>query len=127
LIAEEDVAGMIDEDAVRETNFGDVGGDVVPVIAGRAGAGDSDDVAGGSDNFADAVIFSVGKVDVAKGVGVQTGGKRDLRLDGWNVVTVVAGSAGAGDGLYQARRSNDFADDLVSIIRKEDVAVNINV
>src|SRR5262249_48291342 len=65
LVGEVDVAAAIDGHAPRRVDLGRGGGAVVAAVARGPGAGDGDDVAGGLDDLADAVVVRVRDGQVA--------------------------------------------------------------
>ena len=70
------------------------GGTVVAAVAGGAGAGDGDDVAGRLDHVANDVVARVGDVEVAGGVQAQALGGVELGVGRGSAVAAVAGGAG---------------------------------
>src|SRR5262249_10232761 len=114
-IGDEDVAAAVHRDRLNRGNAGRGGRAAVPAVGRGAVAGDGDDVAGGLDDFTDAV--AVGDEDVAVGVHryrgrvVEPGGGRR------SAVAAEAGRARAGDGNDVAGRLDDLADAVVEGVR----------
>src|SRR5262249_4968092 len=125
-VRDEDVPIGIDGHAFGVIQLGRRGRSAVAAVAGRAGAGDGEDVAGRLHDLADAIIAGVGDVDVAAAVhghavrAIQHGGR------GGAAVATAAGRAGAGDGEDGAGGLHDFANAVRGGVGDEEIAAGID-
>ncbi len=127
VIIEEDVPRFIDEDTVGKKNLRSVSGDSITVISRDTCARDRDDVAARSYNFPDAVIAIVGEENIAGSVTAYPIRGTDLRLKRGDIVTVIAGGTGAGDGRDDSGCRVNSANSIVIGVREKEIAVRIDV
>src|SRR5262249_23179373 len=126
LVAEEDVAAGVHGDAERVIELGGGGRPAVPAEAASAVAGDGDDHAGRFHHLADAVVVGVGDVEVAVGVHGPPVWAAEVRRGGRDVVAVVGGVAGAGDGDNVAGRLHHLPNAAVVGVGDVDVAAAVH-
>ncbi len=122
---DEQVARRINGDA-EWAQFGVRRRSAVAAVAGRAVAGDGEDVAGRLDHLADSVVAVVGNKYVAHGVNGNAVVKIQLGVSRGSVVAAVTGDAVAGDGDDVACRLDYLADRGLAGVGDEEVARGVD-